>query len=157
MMNILLLRLIAAIEIFGGTWGLVIMLYRMTQVLDNLQFIIFLLLYMIPFALSILAGILLLKNKETGLILSLVIQLLQIPYFALSGLYYSFISGLLLGVRISFQEGIKNYNFNFTLGGYCQIQTGLPVEFQALGINLFAVSLFGFLLFNKLTGKEIRC
>lgn len=131
------------------------MLYRIAHVLDNLKFVIFLLLYLIPFALSILAGILLLKKTVVGLNLSLVIQLLQIPYFTLSGLYYSFISGLLLGVRISFLEGMKSYNFNFIMGGYGQIQTGLPVEITALGMNVFAVVAFGFLLFNKLSNRKI--
>ena len=155
-LNLLLLRAIAALEIFGGTWGLVIMLYRITHVLDNLKFVIFLLLYLIPFTLSILAGTLLLKRKEAGINLSLVVQLLQIPYFTLSGLYYSFISGLLLGVRISFLEGINNYNFNFILGGYCQIQTGLPTEIVAFGINVCALSVFVFLLLHKLKGKPFN-
>ncbi len=154
-MNLLLIKLIATFEIIGGAWGLVVMLYRIAHVLDNLKFVIFLLLYLIPFALSILAGTLLLKNKVAGLNLSLVVQLLQIPYFTLSGLYYSFMSGLLLGVRISFLEGAKSYNFNFMLGGYSQIQTGLPAEIAAFGINLFAFSAFGLLLFNKLTNRKI--
>lgn len=149
-MNLLLLRFIAVIEILGGVWGLLIMLYRMTHVLDNLKFVLFLLFYLIPFALSILAGILLLKNKMAGLNLSLVVQLLQIPYFTLSGLYYSFMSGLLLGIRISFLEGMTNYNFNLLLGGYCQIQTGLPVEITLFGINIFALLVFVFLFFYKL-------
>ena len=149
----LLLKLIAAVEILGGVWGLIIMFYRMSHVLDNLKFVIFLLFYLLPFALSVLAGILLLKNKVAGLNLSLVVQLLQIPYFTLSGLYYSFISGLLLGVRISFLEGMKNYNFNFLLGGYCQIQTGLPAEITAFGINVFALLVFIYLFFYKMKGK----
>ncbi|MCD6581733.1 MAG: hypothetical protein J7K90_08015 [Desulfuromusa sp.] len=152
-MNLLLLRLIAAVEIFGGVWGIVIMLYRMANVLDNLKFVIFLLLYLIPFTLSILAGVFLLKNKVAGLNLSLFVQLLQIPYFALTGLYYSFISGILLGIRISFLEGTTHYNFNFLFGGYCQIQTGLTAEFAAFGINIFAVVVFGFLLFYKMKSK----
>ncbi|RLB78140.1 MAG: hypothetical protein DRH06_02365 [Deltaproteobacteria bacterium] len=150
MQEALLLRFIAVIEILGGVWGLLIMLYRMTHVLDNLKFVLFLLFYLIPFALSILAGILLLKNKMAGLNLSLVVQLLQIPYFTLSGLYYSFMSGLLLGIRISFLEGMTNYNFNLLLGGYCQIQTGLPVEITLFGINIFALLVFVFLFFYKL-------
>ena len=152
-MNLILLRIIAAIEILGGVWGLLIMFYRMFQVLDNLKFVIFLLLYLIPFALSVLAGILLLKDKTAGLNLSLVVQLLQIPYFTLSGLYYSFMSGLLLGVRISFLEGMKNYNFNFLLGGYCQIQTGLPADITVFGINIFALLVFVFLFFYRLKSK----
>ncbi len=153
-MNLLLLKVIAAIEIFGGVWGFVIMLYRLTNILDSLKFIIFLLVYLIPFALSVLAGILLWKKKVAGLNLSLVVQLLQIPYFALSGLYYSFISGVLLGIRINLLEGIKNYNFNFMLGGYCQIQTGLPLDIAAFGINIFAVVIFIFLLVKKM--KDYR-
>jgi len=79
----------------------------------------------------------------------------RLPYFALAGLYYSFISGILAGIRISFLEESTHYNFNFLFGGYCQIQTGLPAEVLAFGINLFAVITFGFLLFNKIIGKEI--
>jgi len=128
----LLLKFIAAVEIFGGCWGLVIMIYRMTHVLDNLKFVIFLLVYLIPFILSIIAGVLLWRNKAAGLSLSLVVQLLQIPYFTLNGLYYSYISGLLLGIRISFLEGMRNFNFNISLGGYCQVQT----VFQRLSLPL---------------------
>ena len=114
------------------------------------------LMYLAPFIVSIIAGILLFKQKTTGLNLSLVIQLLQIPYFALAGLYYSFISGILAGIRISLLEGITHYNFNFLFGGYCQIQTGLPGEISAFGINIFAAVIFSFLLLNKLQGKEVR-
>lgn len=149
-MNRLFLRIIALVEIFGGIWGLSIMAYRMINVLDNLKFLIFLILYFIPFFLSIVAGMLLFKQKTAGLNLSLTIQLLQIPYFALIGLYYSFISGILLGVRIRLLEGITHYSFNFNIGGYCQIQTGLPTEITAFGINIFAALAFSFLLFTKL-------
>ncbi|MFK5925667.1 MAG: hypothetical protein QM483_03455 [Desulfuromusa sp.] len=153
-MNRLLLQLIAILEIIGGVWGLSIMLYRMANVLDTFKFLLFMLLYLVPFIISIIAGILLFKQKTAGLTLSLVIQLLQIPYFALAGLYYSFISGVLAGIRISLLEGITHYNFNFLFGGYCQIQTGLPVEISAFGINIFAVVTFSFLLIYKLQGKE---
>ena len=152
-MNRLLLQLIALLEITGGLWGLTIMFYRMGNVLDNFKFLLFLLLYLLPFILSLCAGILLWKQKSIGLTLSLVLQLLQIPYFALSGLYYSFISGVLAGIRISFLEGMTHYNFNFLFGGYCQIQTGLPIGISAFGINLFAVMTFGFLLFSQLRRK----
>ncbi len=129
------------------------MLFRMFDVLDNLQFIIYMLIYLIPFTLSLIAGALLIKRQKAGLNLSLAVQLLQTPYFALNGLYYSFISGLLLGVRVSFLEGIQNYNFNFSFGGYCQIQTGLPQEITAVGINVFALIAFCFLLVNRLKKK----
>ncbi|RLB72528.1 MAG: hypothetical protein DRH06_03850 [Deltaproteobacteria bacterium] len=152
-MKRLFLQLIAILEIVGGIWGLSIMLYRMGNVLDNFKFLLFLLLYLLPFIFSLCSGILLWKQKSIGLTLSLVLQLLQIPYFALAGLYYSFISGVLAGIRISFLEGMTHYNFNFLFGGYCQIQTGLPIGISAFGINLFAVITFVFLLFNRLQCK----
>ena len=128
----------------------------MFDILDNLQFIIYMLIYLIPFTLSLIAGVLLLKRQIVGLNLSLVIQLLQIPYFALNGLYYSFILGLLFGIRVSFFEGVQNYNFNFSLGGYCQIQTGLPQEIAAIGINIFALIAFCFLLVTRLKEKRAK-
>ena len=152
-MNRLILQLIAVLEIVGGIWGLSIMLYRMANVLDNFKFLLFILLYMVPFILSLCAGILLWKQKSIGLTLSLVLQLLQVPYFAFAGLYYSFISGVLVGIRISFLEGLTHYNFNFLFGGYCQIQTGLPIGISAIGINIFALVVFGFLLLNRVKGK----
>ncbi len=130
------------------------MLYRMLDVLDNLQFIIYLLIYLVPFIFSILAGIQLLKKRTSGLNLSLAVQLVQVPYFAFNGLYYSFISGLLLGIRVSILEGMKKFNFNFSIGGYCQVQTGLPVELTAIGINVFALITFCFLLGNRI--KNIK-
>ncbi len=155
-MNRLLLRFIAILEIIGGIWGLSIMIYRMANVLDNFKFLLFLLIYLVPFIISIIAGILLFRQKTAGLNLSLIIQLLQIPYFALAGLYYSFISGVLAGIRISLVEGMTHFSFNFLFGGYCQIQTGLPNEISAFGINMFAVVMFSFLLLNKLQGKEVK-
>ena len=152
-MNRLLLRLIAILEITGGVWGLSIMLYRMANVLDNFKFLLFILLYMLPFIVSLCAGMLLWKQRSIGVTLSLVLQLLQILYFAIAGVYYSFISGVLIGIRISFLEGLTHYNFNFLFGGYCQIQTGLPVEISAFGINIFAVVAFVILLSNSVKKK----
>ena len=117
------------------------MLYRMAAVLDNFKFLFYLLLYLLPFLLSIIAGSLLLYQKKGGVGLSLAVQLLQIPYFSALGWYYSFISGALLGIRISFLEGTTHYSFNFLAGGYCQIQNGLPEGITAFGINIFAVIL----------------
>ena len=125
------------------------MLYRMVDVLDNFRFLFYMLLYLLPFILSSTAGILLLRRKKGGIDLSLAVQLLQVPYFAAAGWYYSFISGALIGIRVSFLEEVTHYSFNFLVGGYCQIQNGLPEGISAFGINVFAVLLLIILVRQK--------
>jgi len=148
-LNRILLKLIGFIEVFGGLWGISIMLYRMADVLDNFRVLFYMLLYLLPFILSLIAGILLLQKKRSGIDLSLAVQALQIPYFAVAGWYYSFISGALLGVRVSFFEKATHYSFNFLAGGYCQIQNGLPEGISAFGINIFAIILLIILVRQK--------
>jgi len=145
----ILLKLIGGIEIFGGLWGVAVMLYRMASVLDNFRVLFYMLLYLLPFFLSIIAGIMLLRGKRGGIDLSLGVQLLQIPYFAAAGWYYSFISGALLGIRVTLLDGVTHYSFNFLLGGYCQIQNGLPEEIRAFGINILALALLVILARQK--------
>jgi len=148
-LNRTLLKVIGGIEILGGLWGIAVMFYRMVDVLDNFRFLFYMLLYLLPFILSVIAGSLLLREKRGGVDLSLAVQLLQAPYFAAAGWYYSFISGALLGVRVKFSEEATHYSFNFLVGGYCQIQNGLPEGITAFGINIFAVLALAILIRQK--------
>lgn len=93
------LTLIAIIQIIGGLLGFISTALFLIQS-KNIDFN-----YIIPlflFGFSLYSGILLLQNNkiEKGLILSSVLQIIQIVSFSFSNYIYSFCSGLKLSVGI---------------------------------------------------------
>ncbi len=134
----------------GGVSGILTGLWGMYQFLSNsnwltLLFIPFIFLYF----LSILAGIYLWKDKPRGFILSIIIQAIQIPQFTLGGLLYYFCSGLELSPRLFFHDNGGGFNFKFWFGGNFLIKYAPQSSMTMIGINLFALFAFTFLLTQK--------
>lgn len=80
-MRMFLFRLIGILEIGGGLYGLVAMLERLYQGRVSLAAGIAVL-GAIVFILAIVAGVLLLENRESGVRLSRLLQVLQLPIIA---------------------------------------------------------------------------
>ncbi len=80
-MRTFLFRLIGILQIGGGLFGLVAMLQRLYPGRISMAAFIALL-GAIVFILAIIAGVLLLENREAGVRLSRLVQLLQLPIVA---------------------------------------------------------------------------
>lgn len=102
------------------------------------------------YALAVLAGILLWKMRKSGKILSIVIQALQTPIFAVTGLNY--LVNLGLGVPLylgSTGTGIS-FGLNFLLGP--QFNLGYGNDGFLLGVNITAILLL--ILFTRIKLDE---
>ncbi|BBI34319.1 hypothetical protein KCTCHS21_37180 [Cohnella abietis] len=128
--------------IFGG---------KREEILDNAvtttYFILFILLYLI----SILAGLLLLKEDKMGKRLSIFIQFLQAPHFFVRGIYFSFVAGAHLSVQF-FYGWI--FQMKFGIVSEFHLKTGSFFYIPSVAINLIPVIII-YLLIKPRKGADL--
>jgi hypothetical protein len=97
-------KLIGIYEIIGGLWGIFITLLNY---INSEQSILIFLVILTPFCMVTLAGVLLFQNQKAGIILTVIIQIIQILSFS-GNIKYIFCSGPEIGILID-----KNIEFSF--------------------------------------------
>lgn len=153
-MNRVLKTIISLIQIGGGLMGISLigqslLSNRLTNstVIINIAFIV-------VFLFSILAGAALLINSKSGLLMSAVLQAIQIPIYKGSMLAYSLFSGACL--KIYWHK--TGYGFNFMFGSSYHFSIGKSNTWM-MGVNILALVLFFLLLkeiWSELPGTKIR-
>jgi hypothetical protein len=138
-------KVVSALEIAGGSTGFITGLIACVTVPSNLAEVVLVVLTTIPiFSLCLIAGLLLWKNRRSGIFLSLFVQLIQIPIISTEKVLFHFYSGLSFSWHhdtVAFQLGNI---FNWKLGPLHYI---VGEYGQFIGINLVAVVAFVLLLF----------
>ncbi|MBD8881144.1 hypothetical protein IHE49_11705 [Rhodanobacter sp. 7MK24] len=135
-MRTILLRLIGILEVAGGCYGMILMLYRLLpfRASDSVVALIGLALY----AFVLVAGVLLLENDERGVRYSSWAQLLQLPLIATPvftyalhcGGYVNVFATLHLPPHLGLTSHFASQGFVLAVGG--------PAAAH-LGINLLAL------------------
>jgi len=112
--KIKILEIIGLYEIIGGSIGIGLILYGTIAMKSINMFSILLLLFVLSFySFSIYAGVQLFKFHEKKIILSEIVQYLQIPAFAILGCYFTLSAGLSFIVGIDYtQEFLFKFNFD---------------------------------------------
>lgn len=130
------MKTVSLLEILGGICGLVLLVGGLglgtTQGLP-LSIVFAAIPASFPFALSILAGVLLWRRRRAGLVLSLVIQAAQILSLELSSLQYKFFVGASLGVEIPVLNLLAGVGANLVVG------TESAVAEDIFGVNFLAI------------------
>ncbi|NEW04885.1 hypothetical protein GK047_02480 [Paenibacillus sp. SYP-B3998] len=118
------LRYIGWYEIIGGVVGILTILMVILQFqMLNLVSICLIAGFFFLYILSIVSGVLLLKNKASGTILSVCLQVLQVPQLMIHGITYVFISGASLAIKFVFGSEtaiglnfwiLSKFQFSFT-------------------------------------------
>jgi len=131
-------KAIGLLQIFGGLWGFIV--FMISIISGNFKMLIGL-----PFfALSIIAGFLLLTDKKIGKVLSiinLILQLIKIRAFDIIFYYYSG-----LGVYLNFGSG--SFGANTKIGG--GLMFGLVnTHANFLSINILSLILIVLLIRDK--------
>jgi hypothetical protein len=152
-------KMISFIEIAGGILGIVTTILLISNNYNGVMSALFLGIPLMPFILSLSAGILLWKKMKLGIILSAIIQLIQIPIISIKGFFYKFFSGFELSWIYPFPQDINHQvllniggNLNWKLGKFYFMTGDYP---ELIGINLFALMLL-VLLLGKDVGKRCR-
>lgn len=136
-MNLILLRIIAALQVLGGGFGLVATLYYMVSGKpDTAGFIL-----LPPLALAIVAGLGLWQQKRWGMWLSLVMQGLQIPVLTNAPLTHHLVIGV--GVTAGFFGQMNSIGLYFQTLGYLSLHS--PGVDPGAGVNLLALAFFVYL------------
>ena len=137
---------IAYYQIFGGVTGAILMFIMVIggySVLGSSALV--LIVPVLFFSFSVIAGIYLLKRKKNYGLLTKINQLMQIPQISIYGFSFQYFAGLFFGVGLS---GIFNFNLNLSLPDFKFVLTGSSDEF-ILMINLIPI-----ILLNRLKKYE---
>ena len=131
-------KFLALYQILGGTAGLWIIGASVAQQIDRHPAT--LLLLALPL-LSLAAGIALAMGKIVGYGLSVLTQLLQLPFLKLQGFYFF---GFLIGSIVVGKDAKGDFILNWFFGAGADFLTG-DIPFQMAGVNLIAVVMLFFL------------
>ncbi len=128
---------VASLQIVGGLFGLYDVMFE--PLLSPSR--VFFLLTFFLFAASVWGGILLALNRRSGVIVSLIIQTLQVVQIATAGLVYSFLCGFHLVLGLNMENG-PEVGFNFYFPVRFLISTDASSAAQGIrytGVNVVAV------------------
>ena len=148
------LRILAWYQIVGGILGLVATVLTIVQAGQVNALVIFIILFAIGlYAFSMYSGRLLLTSRyPTGLRLSRINQIAQIPQIAMLGYAFWYVSGLMFAVGIKVIDGFT-FDLNFQLMSTWQISIASADRYFILEIN--TVAIFWVYFINKLK-RDIR-
>ncbi|MCK4257382.1 MAG: hypothetical protein KAX49_00295 [Halanaerobiales bacterium] len=141
-------RIIAFHEMLGGVLGVLLFIFFVpfrSFFLGPVILIINIIMLSL-YVLSFCAGFLMWKGKKSGILLSLIIQVFQIPQFIINGYTYLFICGSMLSINIEYFTSHYGFNFNVHLGSLYHINLMSGQTSLLLGINVIALVIFMYLL-----------
>lgn len=134
-------KLIGIYEIIGGLWGIFITLLNY---IDNEQSFLIFLVILTPFCTVTLAGVLLYQNQKAGIILTMIIQIIQIISFS-GNIKYIFCAGPEIGILID-----KNIEFSFVfILAQFAIGYNSPIFFIKINIIPMLILIWLFLSVKK--------
>lgn len=152
-------KLISIYEIVGGVLGLMAAIFMVIFSVISIQKINYPLLIFAIIALyilSLVAGVCLLKKKQQGIMLSIIVQIFQIPYIITSSFTYIFISGLMIGAKVTFVSQMSRTTGMFYLGSSFSLPYGSGIQNVILGINFIPILIIGYFLKikNQIINKD---
>lgn len=134
-MNSSFIKVIAAVEMFGGISGFLLCLW----VLMTYEPSLFSIIVFIPLLfnlLSIIAGLNLWKEKPLGRKLSLIIQIIQLPKIVSPLIIMMFGFGPDLWIHILANNGSANLGFQFQVFGFFQLYFNVATAPTGVGISV---------------------
>lgn len=134
-------------EIIGGLLGILGVLSWGLRKGGNADFteLAICLVFSALFLTSIMAGYLLLKHREYGIGLSIVIQAIQSLQFLIKGIYFSFLAGAQLSVQI--YKILSTAGFKLNAGIYSQFNFAIQSDFGfMIAINFVPLVIIYFLI-----------
>ncbi len=132
----MLRRLVGVLLVFGGGYGLLIVVASLSSQLSNAQVfsnILFFLLYVW----SVVAGILVIENQSKGWLWAKIIFLMQIPVFKTSLISFKF----MVGLSWSADFAAAQVKFRYVSGAEYKLDF-LVTHSLSMGINIIALILF---------------
>jgi hypothetical protein len=129
------LAVIAALEVVGGFAGLVVASQMALQSISVPIAALVFSLVALPMLLSLRAGQLLWQGQRNGKVLSLVVQLLQLPVIQIGALKYNFF----VGARLAFLWITSDVYPRVDFGATLTVQVAGAVAPTVIGINVLAL------------------
>lgn len=142
-------RIIAALEVVGGVFGLGIILWDIAgRLVDWFTFALAGVVFGI-YLLSIVSGVLLWRNRRAGRVASIFVQLLQLFKLVSPPLTFSISIGFDFYIFVQATENFSNVGFELKVLAFHQFFVGMEGAPFGLGISIPAALFLILLLFYK--------
>ena len=144
------LKALGIYQIAGGIMGFGLIIWLITLQSYWSGFLLFL--YLIAsalYAFSIFCGVLLLKNKETGLNYSLINQYVQLISFSMAGFAFQYVSGFFVSAGIDLTHSLL---FKFHLG-VSSWRININSDNEVILVNFNFIALLVIIYIDKLKKK----
>jgi hypothetical protein len=139
-------RLIAGLELIGGTCGLVLLAKQLPYFRVDAHVIILAPIAISIFLMSLVAGALLWRGHRAGRIASIIVQMIQLPKLASPLLIFMFSFGFDFYPYIAVARGVSNVEVDFKLLAFYNLYLNRPGFPFAFGISIpaavFLIMLF---------------
>jgi hypothetical protein len=142
-------RIISVLEIFGGVFGIGLVIWELVVTPFN---VLILILAPIPISIyifSLVAGVALWRDNSFGRKASIVVQAIQLPKIVSPLIIFMFSFGFDLWVHILLTEGLSNLGFEFRFLAFSQLFFNVPNAPFGLGVSITACIFLAMLLRYK--------
>src|SRR4029077_20383200 len=109
------IRIIAVLEIIGGIVGIILTAWQIAVSPINIFTIIFGLVILGIYVLSLIAGVALWQCRPFGRTASIIVQAIQLPKIISPAIIFTFSFGLDLWIHLLLSETVMNVGFEFRL------------------------------------------
>ena len=142
------LRLIAALEILGGMFGIGLALWQVFSLPSSLPY------YSLPFVFliytfSLVAGIELWRGRRRGHIASVVVQSIQLVKIFSTPITFAFSFGLDVYLNWLQADGLSDLSINFRFLAFHQFFINMPDVPTGLGVSVLALLFLTILILYK--------
>ena len=130
-------RIVASLQVIGGLYGLYLAVFATPLGVSH----VVLFLAIVLFAAAVWGGVLLALDKPLGVIVSLVVQALQVPQIAATGFLYSFVCGMCLVIGPAVNPDFVGANINWYLPARFNVTINPPVDPAQTGVVFTGMNL----------------
>ncbi len=144
---------VGALQIFGGGYGLLVMSEFAKDVASlPLLGLVVIAVITVLFLNSIIAGAQLLRRKASGIVLSIINQVLQLVHIQSAALAFSFTSGAYVGMTIK-SNGFA-FNVNALVSSASMSVPGTAESITAISVNLLALVILIWLIKRRVARRR---
>jgi hypothetical protein len=148
-MNKALLRLISGLEVIGGVGGLVILAKQIPAFRVEINVILLAPIAIGIYLMSLVAGLLLLREHRAGRIASIIVQAIQLPKLVSPLLVFMFSFGFDFYPFIVVARGVSRVEAEFRLFAFYNLYLNRPEMPVAFGVSIPAIAFLIVLLRYK--------
>lgn len=142
-------RVIATLEMAGGALGFGFIAWMLLANPVDARTALVALFVLAVNALSFVAGVALWSGSRAGRVLSIIVQVIQLPKVVSASVIFMFSFGLDVWVSVAEAAGQMTWGIHFNLLGSSNLYFNAPVTYGLAGVSLTAIAFLAVLIGHK--------